>query len=539
MISLAAEAGIAPEANRLTQIEAELAQPHGEAKKNWVNVYHLLREVEESECFKPSYKSLHLWLVDYCRRTGLKTYPVYRRRLKAGQFYEDVLSKMGAFPPIDELDVSAESVLLINKLFGLDEHLAVEAGIALVKGQMGRGELEKLVLQTEPDNSFSLTLVNKDVPLSPYEIPGLELNEIITILEDENSWLYRRIDAALGRSGALTIDPSAKDELARSAFAAERGNQSLWNAIRPYVYEIAYADDESKTYVLSNADGEMRLDESSGDNAEQAFSTAQVTSVRSSQRRGPKPQRWYNLNNAKSIDTVVSVRFKEGEICSESVHRLAYLLSSGPGSEHINPTPEDRDGAELLWFSLITMSLIGNEMAVKEGVPLGMLNGIIENGNNIMAGRTTRLDNLFYSTDETGIEGFEQSLYRGHAQVSMLAVEALACYRKYRDLTKVQRDRSADVAASYLSEAVQQCLLGNKSMADRVNALFSESTGAHVLSFSEETHSNNQARTSSKETPIQEGVPNNPSAVLSTLDKAKAAQKNRPKVDQTGTGPKQ
>ena len=467
----------------LVDAERRYESSDRECASSWVSTYFFLRDVEDNGLWRFNYKSFHAWLTDYVKRQGANNYPVFRRRLNAGHFYDDVIigQRKGFFPPIENLEVSAESILIVQKIYEIDEHVAINALTDLIMGNIGRKDLEAIYDDTrsyEPkDGVVSKTqsarrpqTFEEDIEIS--EIPGLSRAEIQQVLEDKGSWVYRRISAVLGGNNKLEIKPSAIKLLTTATFGLDRGDQDLWEALRPYVYRAKDALNVGETHLMLYGSPELGLhleSDTLGYHVEEPRATNDMPST--VKKRGPKPQPWYDRKTARLIDTLLGFKINLNNISSLKLHQIASYLSGGPGTDEVVPTYDDRDAAQLLWFALIVMTYANGFYGNSGEITLGSLNGIIENGNKILVGTTTRLDFLFYSTEEEGREGFEQKLCRGHVQLSRLAVEALSSYRRFRELTFKQRERATAVASSLLNQALLDSIQGGTDVPKELLAI--------------------------------------------------------------------
>ena len=447
----------------------------------WVSSYFFLREVQDKALWKHDYKSFHAWLTDYCKRSGISNYPVFRRRLKAGSFYDDVIigQNMGFFPNIEDINVSAESLITVQKIFEIDCQLATDVLTDLIRGNIGRKDLDAIYEEVRLDARADLETRKPQVAprarvlaedLEASEVPGLSRVEIQQILDDTNSWVYGRINQILEGKATFEIDPSAKKAITALTFGLDRGDQDLWKVLRPYVYKAKMAADSGAShFMLCGGPDGLWLESSS--RRIPAREEPQVNVPSTVQKRGPKPQPWYDRQTALLIDTLLQFELGDIGVTPSMLHQLAIFLSSGPGTDQVVPTDEDRDAAQLVWFAMLGMTVANDFVGAQGKLPLGSLNGVIENGNKILVGTTTRLDFLFYSTEEEGREGYEQRLYRGHIQLSRLAVEALSSYRRYRELTLKQRTRAAAVASSLLNQALLDNAGGESDVPEKLRKL--------------------------------------------------------------------
>lgn len=178
----------------LTQLETEMETLLNVDKKNWVNFYLILRNVEENKLYKPEYHSFTQWVKNFCMRTKTHETVVWTR-LKAGKVYENyekVKEKQGVeVKPLEESNVSADSLVILDKINKYDEITASKLVDKVMANDLKKSELRDIYRRLRPpvDEISNNPHYHKDKALNPnIKTDKITANDIVIALYDKK-WL--------------------------------------------------------------------------------------------------------------------------------------------------------------------------------------------------------------------------------------------------------------------------------------------------------------------------------------------------------------
>lgn len=130
----------------LKQIEAELETILSSDKRSWVDLYMLLKEVQDNSLYAPAFQSFTQWLKDFARRTHTHESLLWSR-LKAGKVYADyqrTKQDQGiSVPDLAEAKVAADSLVLLDKLNKANKNIAAEMADKVMAGELTRADLRQ------------------------------------------------------------------------------------------------------------------------------------------------------------------------------------------------------------------------------------------------------------------------------------------------------------------------------------------------------------------------------------------------------------
>lgn len=103
----------------LETLEKKLTTIIKKDKKNWVNLYLMLDNIQTNELWKPAYKSFTAWLKTFCINNKIAESIIWREK-KAGKVYNAYaqyqLSQGKEVIPIEKANIGVESLVLIDEI---------------------------------------------------------------------------------------------------------------------------------------------------------------------------------------------------------------------------------------------------------------------------------------------------------------------------------------------------------------------------------------------------------------------------------------
>lgn len=180
----------------LKSIENELSSLIEADKKNWTHFYVLLKEVEEKELWKDKYKSFTQWVKNFCIKTKTHESIIWNRK-KAGKVYENYKEIQEAkgiqVKPIEEIKVSADSLVLLDKINKYDKEAAAELTEKVLNKGITKKDLRevyKSIRPEKPSNNPHLKHVEADEQETPKAIEENKDKSITITATEIVSTLY-------------------------------------------------------------------------------------------------------------------------------------------------------------------------------------------------------------------------------------------------------------------------------------------------------------------------------------------------------------
>lgn len=154
---------------KLEDIEIELTNLIEIDKKNWTSVYLLLKEVENKELYRGKYNSFTAWVKSFCIKTKTHESIIWNRK-KAGRvyesYYETQKEKGIKVPEIKDAKVSADSLVILDKINKYDKKIASELTDKVINKEITKKDLKEVYLSIRPDtvnnNPHIKTVDSKD-----------------------------------------------------------------------------------------------------------------------------------------------------------------------------------------------------------------------------------------------------------------------------------------------------------------------------------------------------------------------------------------
>ncbi len=173
----------------LKSIESQLLDLINIDKKNWTNFYLLLKEIEDQELYKPSYKSFTAWVKDFCIKTKTHESIVWNRK-KAGKVY-DSYSKIKAeqgidVKPITESNVSVDSLVLLDKINKYDEKTASQLVDKVINKEITKKDLREVYQSIRP----SVDKISTNPHLKQVQQENQELTDVSITANDIVSTVF-------------------------------------------------------------------------------------------------------------------------------------------------------------------------------------------------------------------------------------------------------------------------------------------------------------------------------------------------------------
>lgn len=130
----------------IKEIEEELITLAKQDQKTWVSFYKLMKQVQEQELYKETSHTFTQWVKNFSVRCGLHESSLWNR-LKAGRVYESyqrVQEQKGIqTKALDEIDVSVDSLVLLDKINKKSEEMGAELVDKVLNKELTRQDLRE------------------------------------------------------------------------------------------------------------------------------------------------------------------------------------------------------------------------------------------------------------------------------------------------------------------------------------------------------------------------------------------------------------
>lgn len=174
----------------LISIENELTKLINLDKKNWTHFYLLLKEIEERELWKETCNSFTGWVKEFSIKTKTHESIIWNRK-KAGKVYESyqrIKEQQGySVKPIEESNVSADSLVILDKINKYDEEIAGRLVDKVMDKSITKKDLREVYKSIRPENvsrapKNTLSEEEKKRLFNNREIDKLESNGIEEVI---------------------------------------------------------------------------------------------------------------------------------------------------------------------------------------------------------------------------------------------------------------------------------------------------------------------------------------------------------------------
>lgn len=139
--------------SKLDNIEVKLIELAEIDKKNWTQFYLLLKRVEDEQLWKDEYKSFTQWVKGFSVKSKVHETVIWSRK-KAGRVYESyarVQQQKGIeVQPIEKISVSADSLVLLDKINKYNEHAASDLVDKVLNKQITKKDLREVYRSIRP-----------------------------------------------------------------------------------------------------------------------------------------------------------------------------------------------------------------------------------------------------------------------------------------------------------------------------------------------------------------------------------------------------
>lgn len=172
----------------IEKVEKEILIVIDDDKKNWVNLYLLLTNVQKNKLWFPRYHSFTAWLKDFCQKNNIAEDLLWIKK-RAGNTYSSYLKNNKdnkQLPPIEEINIPAESLILIGKIAGEDKSKMSELIDNALEGKVTIRELREIhkLLKSKEGNKKSKDDIS--APMNELESSNnnIRASDIVTVLKN-------------------------------------------------------------------------------------------------------------------------------------------------------------------------------------------------------------------------------------------------------------------------------------------------------------------------------------------------------------------
>lgn len=181
----------------IKEIEEELITLAKQDQKTWVSFYKLMKQVQEQELYKETAHTFTQWVKNFSVKCGLHESSLWNR-LKAGRVYESyqkVQEQKGIqTKALDEIDVSVDSLVLLDKINKKSEEVASDLVDKVLNKELTRQDLRETYKALGGDQRPSVLKAKKEAG-EEVEKPLEHLITAATIINSlsEVNWLEAEI----------------------------------------------------------------------------------------------------------------------------------------------------------------------------------------------------------------------------------------------------------------------------------------------------------------------------------------------------------
>jgi len=129
-----------------SEIESELLKLLADDQRHWVRIADLMMMVDSNKLYKPQYTSFTAWVNSMSEKSGTHV-SLFWKRLKAGRSYKrfsELVAKKGEnVPTLEESNLSAEVLELIEKIAGKDDKILCDLTSKAISGDLQKKDLQQ------------------------------------------------------------------------------------------------------------------------------------------------------------------------------------------------------------------------------------------------------------------------------------------------------------------------------------------------------------------------------------------------------------
>lgn len=189
----------------IREVEQQLTVLVATDKRTWVEFYKLLKEVEEQRLYEEKgFKSFTNWVKKFATNNKIHESVIWSRK-KAGRVYEKYQQRQAEkgieVAPIEELDVSADSLVLVEKIANKDSELGAEMIEKVLDNQLTRADLRRTYKLLRDANTKDETNDNPTIEEAAGEPVEVKLSDAKTTAILTNK-LVKYCDFWLSKFGA-------------------------------------------------------------------------------------------------------------------------------------------------------------------------------------------------------------------------------------------------------------------------------------------------------------------------------------------------
>ena len=231
---------------KLAEIKKAI-EPLLKAQESWVEVYRLLKIVEDQSLYEYEYQSFTAWLSSYAKRYNITISLLWRQK-KAGKFYENYCEyyKLLSVPvqPLEKVKVVPYVLTMIEKITAGNMQEAKTLIDKANNGKITRAELDtlwELEKQEREKNGLPTKRLNRHDEEEFERLSYQNFNSDVTTLSDIGSalcypsWMPVQIKF---REKYRLFTEFTKTELFENAFIIAEGYTKQMKGIMPHKFNI-------------------------------------------------------------------------------------------------------------------------------------------------------------------------------------------------------------------------------------------------------------------------------------------------------------
>lgn len=180
---------------KLEKIENELSDYLKSDRRNWAEMYKLMRIVRDRELYKAKYTSFTQW-VNQLATTNKYHVSTLWQRFSAGDVYSKYATRQkqrGAknVPKIEDIDVSPDSLALIRTITkrAKDPKYADTLVKKAIDHEMSRQDLREINRKIKNKTVKNAVSFDGDLVKTPAKAPTVTASEIVNTFRNHKSWL--------------------------------------------------------------------------------------------------------------------------------------------------------------------------------------------------------------------------------------------------------------------------------------------------------------------------------------------------------------
>lgn len=178
-------------AQRIAEVEQRLGVLLGADKQSWVEIYKLMKTVDEETLYEGIYNSYSQWVNALAERNHVHVSLLWRR-LKAGRFYDAYESRAKeqgcSVPDLAAAKVSPDNLELIEKISGANTNTADSLIEKTIAHELSRADLKSAWEAVKADRGTVVRKTRHDKADVVVEASAVTASDIMLALAD-SAWL--------------------------------------------------------------------------------------------------------------------------------------------------------------------------------------------------------------------------------------------------------------------------------------------------------------------------------------------------------------